>query len=243
MHRTRLFLSLLALAGLLVGLLPVSLGAQAPSTDLSRRVVRIAYGDHLQQLADRLDVWEVHPEDGTLVALVSAEEDADLRAAGYAVTVERVIPDSPDAPLDPRFYYFDDNYPNPNGLYIVDFLQQANTDYPDLVALESAGLAWQGLNGGYARDIWVLRITNEDPAYGDIADKPTMVLHASIHAREVATSELAIRYIKYLTSGYWGLGGYGVDADVTWLVDWNVVYVVVLANPDGRRVDEENTNA
>ena len=44
MPRPRLVLSLLALAGLLAGLLPASLTAQPPSAELSRRVVRIAYG-------------------------------------------------------------------------------------------------------------------------------------------------------------------------------------------------------
>ena len=63
------------------------------------------------------------------------------------------------------------------------------------------GDAWQASHGGYHRDMWVLRITNEDAAYGDIADKPVFFLIANIHAREVATPELAIRYIKYLTSG------------------------------------------
>jgi len=79
--------------------------------------------------------------------------------------------------------------------------------------------------------MWALRITNEDPVYGAIEDKPAFFLFASIHAREVATPELAIRYIKYLTSGYNGQGGYGLDADATWLVNHNVVYVWVLHNP------------
>ena len=65
----------------------------------------------------------------------------------------------------------------------------------------------------------------------------------NIHAREVATPELAIRYIKYLTSGYDGEGGYGVDPDVTWLVNHNVVYVLVSQNPDGRVVNEADTGA
>ena len=243
MPRSRVLIAFLALAGLLVGLWPASLEAQPAGLGRSRRVVRVVYGDHLQELAGRLDVWEFHSEDGTLVALVSPAEEQALRAAGYRVTVERIIPDGIEAPLDPRYYYFDDDYPNPNGRYMVDFLQEVNDDYPHLVELLDIGNAWQGENGGYNRDLWVLRITNEDPAYGDIAAKPTFVLHAAIHAREVSTSELAIRYIQYLTVGYNGQGGYGLDADVTWLVDWNVVYVMVSANPDAHRVNEEDTNA
>jgi len=89
----------------------------------------------------------------------------------------------------------------------------------------------------------VLRVTNEDPAYGDISSKPAFFLMAQVHAREVATPELAIRYIKYLTSGFEGLGGYGVDPDVTWLVNHNVAYILVSQNPDGHRVNEANTSA
>ena len=88
-----------------------------------------------------------------------------------------------------------------------------------------------------------LRITNEDPAYGAIEDKPVFFMMAEIHAREVSTPELAIRYIKYLTSGYNGLGGYDFDADVTWLVNHNAVYVLVMQNPDGYRVNEQDINA
>ena len=244
MSRTRSLLSLFVLAGLLAGLVPLSLGAQAPSAELARRVVRLAYGDALDELAGRLDVWEIHPEDGTLVALVSAEEEARLRAQGYAVTVERIVPDGVEAPLDPRFYYYSDEYPNPNGLYMVDFLTATNALYPDLTEIIDIGTAWQGENGGYKRPLYVLRITNEDTAtYGPIADKPTFVLHANVHAREVTTPEMAIRYIKHLLEGYRGQGGYGVDADATWLVDWNVVYVMISANPDGHRVNEADTNA
>ncbi len=62
-----------------------------------------------------------------------------------------------------------------------------------------------------------------------------------MHAREVAVPELAIRYIKYLLEGYDGEGGYGLDPDVTWLLDHNVAYVLVMQNPDGHWMNEQNT--
>jgi hypothetical protein len=86
----------------------------------------------------------------------------------------------------------------------------------------------------------VLRVTNEDPAFGDILDKPAFFLSAAMHAREVATPELAIRYLQYLTTGYDGEGGYGLDADVTWLVDHHVAYVLVMQNPDGHVENERD---
>ncbi len=249
MHRARLLLSLVALGVLLAGLLPGTLGAQdtLPGSDTARRVVRVDYGGaqgSLDSLAGRLDVWEVDRAAGTLVALVTPQEETALRAEGYGLEVLRVLEEGIEAPLDPRYYYYDNFYSNSYDRYVVDFLQAVNSAYPDIVELIDIGDAWMaGQPGEHHRDLWVLRITNEDIAYGEILEKPAFVLHAEVHAREVATPELAIRYIKYLTSGYDGQGGYGVDPDVTWLVDWHVAYVEVMANPDGHWANEQDINA
>ncbi|MGC9024784.1 MAG: M14 family zinc carboxypeptidase, partial [Chloroflexia bacterium] len=241
----RTVLSLAALVVLLAGLLPGFLSA-APATPESSphpRIVWVGYGEAsletLRSLAATLDIWEDRPEERAFLALVSPEEEAWLRAQGYRVEVVRVLNPTLDNPLDPRYYYFDSDYTNSLNRYIVDFLNEVNNTYPNIVELMDIGDAWQTSHGGHHRDIWVMRITNEDPAYGPISEKPPFFLFANIHAREVATPELAMRYIRYLTSGYNGQGGYGVDPDVTWLVDWNVVYVEVMQNPDGHRVNEQ----
>ena len=243
MHRVRTILALLAVAGLLVGLLPVPLGAQ-PTAPV---VVRFYFDgqDQLHAVAGALDIWEVHAKAGYAVAAVTPNEYQWLERLGYRLEIdaEKTTRLGIDAPMDPRYYYFDDYYTNPNGLYVVDFLQEVNTNWPDHTELIDIGNAWLADNGGYHRDIWVLRISNEDPAFGNITDKPPFYFFAGIHAREIVGPELAIRYIKYLTDGYLGEGGYGVDADVTWLVDWNVVYVLVMQNPDGHVENEQNTGA
>jgi uncharacterized repeat protein (TIGR01451 family) len=217
---------------------------QRPPT--SPVVVRLYVQDkaHLDAVAGRLDIWESHPDEKYVVAAVQPAQYQWLQGLGYSMEIDAVKTarlQAPMAALDPRFYYYDDNFTNPNGLYIVDFLQDTDATFSDIVQLNDIGDAWQGLHGEYHRDIWVLRITNEDPAYGPIPDKPAFFLFANIHAREVAVPELAIRYIKYLTSGYNGQGGYDVDPDVTWLVNHNVVYVLVMQNPDGHRVNEQDT--
>ncbi|MBN1666546.1 MAG: hypothetical protein JW862_05640 [Anaerolineales bacterium] len=209
--------------------------------------VRLYYADraHLDAVAGRLDIWEVNQKENYVIAALNTRTYQWLETLGYRLEIdsEKSALLAPNAPLDPRYYYFDDDYSNPNGLYMVDFLQTVQSTYPGLTELIDIGDAWQGLHGGYNRDLWVLRISNEDPAYGDLADKPAFFLFATIHAREVATPELAIRYIKYLTEGYNGQGGYGSDPDVTWLVDYHVVYVLVSQNPDGHRVNEADTSA
>ncbi len=208
-------------------------------------VVRFYFSDQdqLNLVAGELDIWEVHLDDGYAVALLTPAEYQWLESLGYelAIDSEKTERLGIQAPLDPRFYYFDSYYANPNGLYITNFLQSVAMVHPDLTELIDIGNAWIGEDGGYNRDIWVLRITNEDPEYGPIEEKPAFFLFATIHAREVAIPELAIRYIKYLMDGFEGEGGYGVDPDVTWLVNHNVAYVLVMQNPDGHWVNEQNT--
>ena len=54
------------------------------------------------------------------------------------------------------------------------------------------------------------------------------MLVAAIHAREYATAELAARFAERLVAGY------GVDPDITWMLDYNEIHIIPQANPDGR---------
>jgi hypothetical protein len=257
---TLVFVIIVLVGGLVFDQNNRSIAASQPSTDInlgeekSQEVVVKLYYDNREQLnavAGELDIWEVHPLPGigsgagyALAAVYPAQRDW-LEVLGYRVEIDQehtTMLQSPMAALDPRYYYFDDFVTNPNGLYIVDFLQATSMAYPNLTELIDIGDAWEGTMGGYNRDMWVLRISNEDPDYGPIASKPPFFLFADIHAREVSTPEMAIRYIKYLTEGYLGAGGYGSDADVTWLVNHHVVYVLVMQNPDGRVKNEQDIN-
>ena len=62
--------------------------------------------------------------------------------------------------------------------------------------------------------------------------KPVLFLMANIHAREITTPELAMRFLDLL------LEDYGTDADITWLVDYHEIWIVPTANPDGHWVVE-----
>jgi carboxypeptidase T len=227
--------------------LPLSRSLQQDSNipDPPERVVIRLYvndRDHLDVVAGQLDIWESHPEDKVVIAAVTPAQVRWLRGLGYYLEIdsEKMALLSVTASLDPRYYYFDNTYTNSNGRYVVDFLQDVNAAHPDLTELIDIGDTWESDHGGHHRDIWVLRITNEDPVYGPVEDKPAFFLFAAIHAREVAVPELAIRYIKYLTEGYNGEGGYAKDPDVTWLVNRHVAYVLVMQNPDGHWKNEED---
>ncbi len=242
------WLLVLMVVVVLAGLMgPWSLADTPPAGPSEPVVVRLYFRDqaHLNAVAGELDIWEVHRDAGYVVAALRPAEYQWLQGLGYRLEIdaEKTALLGIQAPLDPRYYYFDDYFANSYNRYIVNFLQDTNAAYPDLTELYDIGNAWEGDHGGYLRDMRVLRITNEDPAYGPIEDKPVFYLLANVHAREVATPELAIRYIKYLTSGYNGQGGYNLDPDVTWLVNHNVAYVLVMQNPDGHVVNEQNTGA
>jgi carboxypeptidase T len=247
-QRKRIFPLTLIIVLLTSSMWAVGAPSAAQDPELSDPAVVRIYVDgqeHLNAIAGEVDIWEVHLEKGFAVAAVGPAEYQWLQSLGYRMEIdaERTALLGIRAPLDPRFHYFDDYYTNPNGLYVVDSLQGVNADHPELTELIDIGNAWLTDHGGHPRDMWVLRVSNEDPAYGPIGNKPAFFLFANIHAREVATPELAIRYIKYLTDGYLGEGGYGLDPDVTWLVNHNVVYVLVMQNPDGHVENEQNTSA
>jgi len=80
-----------------------------------------------------------------------------------------------------------------------------------------------------------MRVTNENRPGSSIINgeniamgsKPVFFLMANIHAREITTPEIAMRFLEQL------LDGYGNDPDVTWLVDHHEIWIVPTVNPDG----------
>ncbi|MGH9464891.1 MAG: M14 family zinc carboxypeptidase [Thermoanaerobaculia bacterium] len=202
--------------------------------------------ERLNALGAEYDVWTVVREHGFAVVLVSAEERSELVAAGYRLRPAADLGAAPpelDAPLSPEFHFYDDFYPNGLERYVLDALVDLAAAHPNLTELYDLGDAWEGAHGGYGRALLALRVTNEDAAFGPIADKPVFFLFATIHAREVAVPELALRYAHTLLDGFGGEGGYGVDPVATWLVDRHVAYILVMQNPDGHVVNEQDSDA
>jgi len=106
--------------------------------------------DHLDAVAGELDVWEVHYDAGFAIVAVTPEQYVWLEALGYRLESDarRTSLYSTQAPLDPRYYYFDDDFVNGNGRYVVDFLADVNAAYPGLTELIDIGDAWQSSHGG-----------------------------------------------------------------------------------------------
>ncbi|ALT78632.1 M14 family zinc carboxypeptidase [Paucibacter sp. KCTC 42545] len=90
---------------------------------------------------------------------------------------------------------------------------------PNLVSVRSIGKSFEG------RDIWVLVLTNT--ATGADVDKPAFWLDGNIHAAELTASTTCLYYLNHLVTGY------GVNPEVTQLLDTRAVYMVPRLNPDG----------
>ncbi|MEM1183085.1 MAG: LamG-like jellyroll fold domain-containing protein, partial [Acidobacteriota bacterium] len=113
-------------------------------------------------------------------------------------------------------------------------LLQAAVDHPAIVEILDYGDSHARTHGGHTTpggdflpgdDLLAARVTNRAIP----GTKPLFVLMACLHAREIATPELAMRMLDELTSEY------GEDADITWLVDHHEVWILPLTNPDGHR--------
>jgi hypothetical protein len=205
----------IALALLVVGATLAPGGAHSAQPTPSPRVLRIPFESRaeLQDLAARLDIWEVHLDEGYIVALAAPAEQAALAAEGYS------------ASLDPRTFHPATIPDYPCYRTIAELyadLQAIHADHPAITELVDIGDSFQD------RDLWVLRITNQAIS----APKPVLFVMANIHGRELITNETAMAFIDTLTDRY------GTDADVTWLVDHHEIHVLVSANPDGHVKNE-----
>jgi len=101
--------------------------------------------------------------------------------------------------------------------------------HPHLATWTDIGNTWERTQDpaqGY--DINVLRLTNSAVP----GPKPKLFVMASVHAREYTPAELATRFAEHCVSQY------GLDPDVTWLLDHTEIHLLLQANADGRKKAE-----
>ena len=215
----------------LLASLPTPLANESVESAVIARVLFSGDSD-LDALARSLDVWEVDRDDGSLVALIRPDQLASLRAAGYRIQVDAdrtALLTEPRRPVDGQ----EGGIP---GFECYRTVEETFADaaaiaatYPDLATWIDVGDSWEKTvdpDAGY--DLWVLRLTNSTIS----APKPKLFAMSSIHAREYAPAELNLRFAKYLVANY------GVDPDVTWLLDYHEIHLLLNANPDGRKYAE-----
>jgi murein tripeptide amidase MpaA len=170
--------------------------------------------DQWQQLtATGLDI--VKQEVGFIDILTDAEELRDLAGRGFKTDVLRA-----DQTAFLRSRMADKamgDYKTLDEIY--RHLDSLITAYPQIVSPKtSIGQTVEG------RDIWAVKISDH-PTVDE--DEPEVLFTAGIHAREVITPEVLFYFMGYLTDQY------GVDPNVTTLVNGRELWFVVMVNPDG----------
>ncbi|MDX1416437.1 MAG: M14 family zinc carboxypeptidase [Candidatus Promineifilaceae bacterium] len=245
MHRS--VAGLLCLAVLLVAAnagqssttaLAPQLAPNLPPGDFVARVYYSQISD-LAALAG-YDIWEYNNLEEKFVLVALSEADyLLLEQEGWQLEVDwKATTDIKNHSLRP----FLNGYKTVDEIYAT--LESLNAQFPTLSEWVTYGDGYCLTQGGCSilggeffagYPLQALRISNEDVSGTSIVQgleivrgqKPVFVLLANIHAREITTAEIAMRFAE------WMLTQYGQDADATWLVDWHELWIIPTANPEG----------
>jgi hypothetical protein len=218
-----------------IDIVPTSSRSLPAQAENQARVARVDYSSRteLEWLASQLDIWENHPSEGWLLALLTPQDFTHLAAAGYRVTVDAertaqlyaprpALPDQVSGiPGYACYRTVEETYTS---------LQNLAANYPNLAEWIDIGDSWEKATPGGlpGYDLYVLKLTNRSIP----GPKPIFFLMATIHAREYVTAELATRFAEDL------LAKYDHDADTSWLLDYFELHILAQANPDGRKIAE-----
>jgi carboxypeptidase T len=233
---------LFALLTLVALAVPGSAGAatQAADTPLVLRVVEPSKAQ-VRHLSVTYDLLEAR-DGADYFVLGEAATATALRRQGLTVRVERRLAPLPaaaeSAPSAAAYATFYGGYHTVSAHW--QHLQDVAAAYPALTTLVDYGNSWLKTQGRGGNDLYAICITRKqagDCALSPTAPKPRSVVYAAIHARELATAEIAWNWIDYLTTSY------GTDATVTSLLDTTEIWVIPVANPDGRQIVESGGNA
>lgn len=159
-------------------------------------------------------------EGATTTVIANPAEAAQLRALGFGVrTLGAVNRPQTTATVEdfPAGYTGYHTYAETQ-----TELQKAVANYPSLTKLGSAGTSYEG------RALSLIKIS--DNAATD-ENEPEVLFTCNQHAREHLTTEMCLRIVQRLTSGY------ATDSAIKRLVDSTEIWVVPSVNPDGAEYD------
>jgi len=224
-HHRRLFTAAAA-AALILSLTPSTAATAAPdATPYYWNVDGPASA--LTALADSgIDV--AHTEaDGSAVVVADTATANGLKAQGLDVSfVDTVYKPVPPGAQAADTYYGGYHTTTAHETHLT----QVATSYPSLATVYDIGDSWLKTQGQGGHDIKAICITKKqagDCALAPQSTKPRFSMIAQIHAREIATGEVAWKFIDLLTSGY------GTNSRITALLDTTEIWIVPIANPDG----------
>ncbi|MGB8955785.1 MAG: M14 family metallopeptidase [Tumebacillaceae bacterium] len=186
--------------------------AQAANSVTLYRIYTDSTHTELQLEDQGFDVWDTQPN--FVEAMATSAQLEWLQTNGWSYTMSRQA----NGPS------FDSSYRTYASVRQV-LADRANR-FKDLATLITIGNSFEG------QPIQLLKITNKKTA----ASKPKSLWIGGTHAREIAPPEVMLSNVDYL------LNGYGVDPDVTWMLDNREVYILPVMNPDGHVKTEQLLN-
>ncbi len=200
-----------------------------------RVVVRVVVTDRaeVKLAASVAEPWEVDLERGFLILDVSPCEYDRLLELGLRVDIDHELTRRLNTP--PK--RLEGQVAGIPGYPCYRTVEETLTTgaalaaaHPSLASWIDIGDSWEktmaGGPNGY--DLMVLKLSNSTVT----GDKPDLWVEGGIHAREYVTAEAATRFAEHL------LGNYGIDPDITWLLDWHEIHILLQTNPDGRKKAE-----
>jgi len=126
---------------------------------------------------------------------------------------------------------------------VLQELEQIVIDYPEICSLSDIGdskgkIYFQNGNDvyqDYQHDLWMLKISDN---VSESEDEPAVYFVGAHHAREPISTEVVMGIINHL------LNAYGIDDEITNMINESEIYIVPIVNPDGHKVvlDQLNTN-
>ncbi len=216
---------------------PATRAVEAPEEKLS--FVTISYRDRaqLQQIASRFQHLIVDRVNKTARTEANAREIGELQRLGLRVEIDRVSTDRirtvetaiAGGQFGTRSITGYACYRTVEETYST--IDQLIANKPALASASNIGPSWLKSRGTGGYDMKVIRLTNS-ATNASRPNKAPLVLFGSIHAREYTPAELVTRFAEWLVNGY------GSDSEATWLMDNYVFYLVLQANPDGRKKAE-----
>jgi len=123
-----------------------------------------------------------------------------------------------------------DCYRTVEGSYqTMDFL---SSKYPTLAEVIEIGPSYlkSSENSEKGHELQVLKVTNQEST----KEKSPFFMICGIHPRELAPPEVCARFAEKITAEY------GNDPDITWILDYTEIHIIMQANPDGRENEESN---
>ncbi len=152
-------------------------------------------------------------EIGTTYVIIRATalEASQIVKLGYPIEQIAQVEDFP--PVDAAYH----NYAE-----MLAEIQQVAASHPDIISYFSIGQSYEG------RELWTAKISDN---VGLDEAEPEVLFLGLHHAREHLTVEMTLYILNLLA------GQYGIDTQITDLVNNREVYIVFNTNPDGGEYD------